>query len=56
MQRVSPKLSTRTSTSFGYWIFGVFADVKYRILRDVEEVSVGVVEELVDKPGITNGT
>ena len=32
MQRVSPKLSTRTSTSFLYWIFGVFVDIKYGIL------------------------
>ena len=32
MQRVSPQLLTRTSTSFGCWIFGKSADVKYRIL------------------------
>ena len=32
MQRVSPKLSTRTSTSFWYWIFGVSLDIKYGIL------------------------
>ena len=33
MHRVSPQLLTRISTSFGYWIFGVSSDVKYRILR-----------------------
>ena len=32
MQRVSPKLFTRTSTSFWYWIFGVSEDIKYGIL------------------------
>ena len=32
MQRVSPKLSTRTSTSFWHWIFGVSVDIKYGIL------------------------
>ena len=32
MQRVSPKLFTRTSTSFLFWIFGVSVDIKYGIL------------------------
>ena len=32
MQRVSPKLLPRTSTSFRYWIFGVSANVKYGCL------------------------
>ena len=32
MQRVSPKLFTRTSTSFWYWIFGKPVDIKYGIL------------------------
>ena len=33
MQRVSPKLSTRTSTSFLYWIFCTSVDINHRILR-----------------------
>ena len=32
MQRVSPKLLTRTSTSFWYWIFGVSVGIKYGML------------------------
>ena len=32
MQRVSPKLFTRTSTSFLYWIFGASVDIKYGVL------------------------
>ena len=54
----SPKLFTRTSTSFGYWIFGVSVDIKYGILwlrwwwsrcGRCSGVGEGVVEEeLVD--------
>ena len=47
---------THTSTSFGYWIFGVSFDVKYRILDEgVEEVNVGVIKKLVDEPTTTFG-
>ena len=53
---VAPLL-TRTSTSFGYWIFRCLLTSNTESCdQDDEEVGVGVVEELVDKPGTTNGT
>ena len=59
MQRVSPKLSTRTSTSFWYWIFGVSVLTSNTESCDEDDGEVGegvVEEELADKPGTTNGT
>ena len=49
MRRVCPKLFTRTSTSFGYWILRVSPNVKYRILWWDDDVGVGVVEELATR-------
>ena len=54
MLQVSQWLLTCTSTPSGYWIFGVSNTESCD--EDVEEIGVGEVEELVDKPGTTNGT
>ena len=58
MQRVSPKLFTRTSTSSGAG-FSVYLQTSNTESCDEDdgEVGEGVVEEqLADKPGTTNGT
>ena len=58
MQRVSPKLFARTSTSFLYWIFLYLLTSNTESCdKDRGEVGEGAVEEeLADEPGIAHGT
>ena len=58
MQRVSPKLSTRTSTSFLYWISGCLLTSNTESCNEDDgEAGESVVEdELADKPRTTDGT
>ena len=53
MQRVSPKLLTQTCTGFSVYLISSNTE---SCDEGDEEVGVVVVEELVDKPGTTNGT